>query len=93
MNVYAFSNLPTMHHRPDVSVRHLRQTVPKNHLLAASQEIRVRQGSAIRMYDVPCQVQAQTQSTEALQRSRIHGSGELRLTKTMETREKAIVAR
>lgn len=51
------------------------------------------------MYDVPCQVQAQAQSTAALQRPRVRHEElvrgrELRLTgKTTEAREKATAAR
>lgn len=50
------------------------------------------------MYDVPYQVQAQAQSTETLQRSRVRHEelirGELRLTgKTTEAQEKATTAR
>lgn len=88
-----------MHQRSNVPVRHLRQAIPKNNLPAASQETRVRQGGEVRMYDVPCQVQAQAQSTEALQCSRIRHKehvckrGKLRLTsKTTEARQKATTA-
>lgn len=59
----------------------------------------MRQGGEVRMYDVPCQVQAQAQSTEALQRSRVRHQehirkrGKLRLTsKTTEAHEKTITA-
>jgi len=53
----------------------------------------MRQRGEIRMYDVPCQIQAQTQPIKALQRSRVQqlvrGRGEFRLTsKTTETHEK-----
>jgi len=53
----------------------------------------MRQRGEIRMYDVPCQIQAQAQPIKALQRSRVQqlvrGRGEFRLTsKTTEAHEK-----
>jgi len=53
----------------------------------------MRQGGEVRMYDVPCQIQAQAQSIKALQRSRIQQHvrrrGEFRLTsKTTEAHKK-----
>jgi len=53
----------------------------------------MRQGGEIRMYDVPCQIQAQAQPIKALQRSRVQQfvcrRGEFRLTsKTTEAHEK-----
>lgn len=52
-------------------MRYLRQTIPKNHLVATPQETRVREGGEVRVHDVSYEVQAQAQSAEALQRSHV----------------------